>query len=62
MDSFKVLSKRAGRVRSLLSIASSNEEADEDDLLLAYRLLRVIKVTLVIVATALTIVRMFGWL
>jgi hypothetical protein len=62
MDNLKTLKKRAGRVRSLLSTGSSTEELDEDDLSLAYRSLRVIKVTLVIVATALTIARMLGWL
>lgn len=35
---------------------------DYDDHSLAYRLLRVIKISLVIVATALTIARMLGWL
>lgn len=62
MDNLETLGKRAGRVRSLFSTGSSNEEPDEDDLSLAYRLLRLVKVTLVIVATALTIARMLGWL
>jgi hypothetical protein len=62
MDNLKALGKRARRIRSLFSTGSSSEELDEDDLSLAYRLLRLVKVTLVIVATALTIARMVGWL
>ena len=62
MDNLKTLRKRAGRVRSLFSTGSSSEELDEDDLSLAYRLLRLVKVALAIVATALTIARMLGWL
>ena len=62
MDNLKTLRKRAGRVRSLLSTRSNTREFDEDDLSLAYRLLSLIKVTLIIVATALTIARMLGWL
>jgi hypothetical protein len=62
MDNLEALGKRAGRVWSLLSTGSSSEEPDEDDLSLAYRLLRLVKVALVIIATALTIARMLGWL
>jgi hypothetical protein len=64
MDSLEALGKRARRVRSFFKVSTSNsdEELDEDDLSLAYRLLRLVKVALVIVATALTIARMLGWL
>ena len=64
MDNLEALGRRARRVRSLFrkSTSSSGESRDEDDLSLAYRLLRLVKVALVIVATALTIAQMLGWL
>lgn len=64
MDSLEALGKRARRVRSVFKVntSSSGEEPDEDNLSLAYRLLRLVKVALVIIATALTIAQMLGWL
>ena len=64
MDNLEALGRRARRVRSLFrkSTSSSGESRDEDDLSLAYRLLRLVKVALVIVATDLTIAQMLGWL
>lgn len=64
MDNLEALGRRARRARSLFKVStgSSADELDEDDLSLAYQLLRLVKVALVIVATALTIAQMLGWL
>jgi hypothetical protein len=64
MDRLEGLGERASRVRSLItkSANSGDNGLDEDDLSLTYRLLRLIKIALVIVATALTIARMLGLL
>ena len=64
MDRLEGLGERASRVRSLItkSANSGDNGLDEDDLSLTYRLLRLIKIALVIVAAALTIARMLGLL
>ncbi|EMA44091.1 hypothetical protein [Halococcus saccharolyticus] len=61
MDSLESLSARARRVRSF--VADDGDAAHgENDVSRVYRYLRLVKLTLVIVATALTIARMLGWL
>lgn len=64
MDRLEGLGERASRIRSLImkSTNSGDDGLDEDDLSLAYRLLRLVRIALVIVATALTIARMLGLL
>lgn len=66
MDVLNALSARARRLGGRLPTdsASDNERDSEnsDDLERAYRLLRLVKLLLVIVATALTIAQMLGWL
>jgi hypothetical protein len=60
MDRLESLSARARRVRSFA--AGDDAASDTDDVSRAYRYLRLVKLALVIVATALTILRMLGWL
>ena len=60
MDSLEALSARARRAGSF--VAGDDAASDEDDVSRAYRYLRLVKMALVIVATALTIARMLGWL
>ena len=68
MDSLESLSARARRAGSFVAgdgdaARSENDAAShEDDVSRAYRYLRLVKLVLVIVATALTIARMLGWL
>ena len=68
MDSLESLSARTRRAGSVVAgdgdAARSEDDAapGEDDVSRAYRYLRLVKLALVIVATALTIARMLGWL
>ncbi len=64
MDALESLAVRVRRVRSLLAGDNSGDGPSdrEDDISQAYRLLRLVKLLLVIILTALTIAQMLGWL
>ncbi|WP_049903643.1 hypothetical protein [Halococcus agarilyticus] len=61
MDSPESLGARARRLGSLAA-GDGDATPDADEVSRAYRYLRLVKLALVIVATALTIARMLGWL
>lgn len=67
MDALESLTVRIRRIRALLAGNSTGDgdtasDQEADDVSRAYRLLRLVKLLLVIILTALTIGRMLGWL
>ena len=68
MDALDALSARARRLGGLAATesagngSSESETENDDEVAQAYRLLQLVKLLLVIIATALTIGRMLGWL
>ena len=68
MDALDLLSAPARRLGGLTVTegasngSSESENENEDEVAQAYRLLQLVKLLLVIIATALTIARMLGWL
>lgn len=67
MDVLTLLKSSAPHVGSLIAAESSDEESleadtENDEITRVRRLLTLLKLVLVIIATALTIARMLGWL